>query len=1013
MKKRFLPLTFCVLAIACLAIFGKQFFQSTNNQILADIALPREEGETGEQKQEELKERAEHERMMTMDPALGYAPTERLIEAERKTKDIMDAFLRESSPQALMSWTERGPNNIGGRARALIIDRNDASGNTVLVGSVSGGIWRTTNFKSATPTWTRNTTVSANLAITAMAQDPSNFMVMYAGTGEGFNNADAVRGLGIYRSADGGVTWTLLASTTTGGTNVTDFTYVQDIAVYSNGDVYAAAISAVFCNRGGILKSINGGTSWTRVVGVLLGGTCATASNFQGYDLEISASGDIYATVKDQATPAPVTGSPTGRILKSPAGATVGNAGTWVDITPGAAPGSAWQRIDVACAPSNNNVVYAIFQGNGNAIDTILRSDNAGGAWINIDNTTNWCDPGQAGSNGGLDFSRGQAWYDLIIAVKPDDAATAYAGGVDLFKTTNSGALWTQNTQWLGGCAGGFPVIHADNHNIVFFPTGLGTSSEFIVVNDGGIYYSNNNGVSYSTKSAGFNTIQYYGNAIHPTAGSAYMLGGAQDNGSHKFSSAGLGSITTATGGDGGFCFIDQTDPTTQMTSFTFNQYQVSRDGGSTFTVPVGSYAGGRFINPYDYDNVGNFMYTASTAGRVRRIENIVSGTPQAFSENVASSLTTLMISAVKVDPNTANRVWMAFGTNPGSASQLIELYYMDNSHDFNTNVIVGVNEPALAAGAYVSSIDIEAGNPNHILLTVSNYGLVSVWESTDLGATWTSIEGNLPDMPVRWGAFVPPGYNPGANTNAIGGVLLATELGIWSTQTLSGAGTVWIQNSTNIGNVRTDMIKIRNSDKVVSVATHGRGMFSAALQVSLPVTFTSFTGRAEEKQNRLFWKVENEVDNKGYEIERKYKGETNFAKIGFVAAKSASAAANEYAFPDGLVDLGIDNVSYRLKQVDIDGHFQYSTTITLSRKISSKLVEYISVRPNSMLLRLNGQSNQQLTYRLFDNTGRLLQQKQLQHRTQEVSLTGLPHGVFVVELSHPDGRRHSQRIVN
>jgi hypothetical protein len=189
--------------------------------------------------------------------------------------------------------------------------------------------------------------------------------------------------------------------------------------------------------------------------------------------------------------------------------------------------------------------------------------------------------------------------------------------------------------------------------------------------------------------------------------------------------------------------------------------------------------------------------------------------------------------------------------------------------------------------------------------------------------------------------------------------------------------------------------------------------MFSAALQVSLPVTFTSFTGRAEEKQNRLSWKVENEVDNKGYEIERKYKGETNFTRIGFVAAKSANASANEYSFPDALVNLGIDNVSYRLKQVDIDGHFQYSTTVTLTRKISNKLVEYITVRPNSMLLRLNGQSNQQLTFRLFDNTGRLIQQKQLQHQTQEVSLTGLPHGVFVVEIAHPDGRRHTQKIMN
>lgn len=994
MRKKHLPIVvLCTLTIGCLAVFNQYFNSSPDPGTVAEQPLPPKEGE---QKQEELRERAQHEKLMTLDPALGYVPKERLAEAEAKTREIMTEFYRENSPQALLSWAERGPNNVGGRARALIIDRNDGTGNTVLVGSVSGGMWRTTNFKSATPTWTQITSVSTNLAINSMAQHPSSFNIMYAGTGEGWGNADAVRGNGIYKSTDGGLTWSLLSST-----NTSSFDYVNDLIVYSNGDVYAAN-SSRFCNAGGLMRSQDGGTSWTRVIGSFSGMTCAGAVDHWAFDLEISASGDIYAVLDDFSTGA-------GKIIKSPAGATVGNVGTWTNITPAPNAGNFWQRIDVACAPSDNNIVYAIFQGSGSAIDSIMRSDNAGTSWVNADNSTTWCD---GGSNNGLDFSRGQAWYDLIISVKPDDAATVYAGGVDVFKSTNSGGAWTQNTQWLGGCAGGFPIIHADIHNIVFFPTGLGTTNEFIVLNDGGVYYSNNNGVSYSSKNTGFNTVQYYGNAIHPTAGSNYMLGGSQDNGSHKFSAAGLGSITSATGGDGGFCFIDQTDPTTQMTSYTFNQYSVSRDGGASFGLFVGSYAGGRFINPYDYDDLGNFMYTASTAGRLRRIENIVSGTPAAFSETVASSTTNYMISAVKVDPNTPNRVWMAFSTNPGSASQVPELYYMDGSNDYATNTITGVNEPALAAGAYISSIDIENGNPNHILLTVSNYGVNSVWESTNAGTSWTSIEGNLPDMPVRWGVFIPAGFNPGSGTNAVGGVLLATELGVWSTPTLNGGSTVWTQNATNIGNVRTDMLKIRNSDKVVSAATHGRGMFTAALQVSLPVDFTSFTGRAEDKQNRLFWKVENEVDNKGYEVERKYKHEANFTKIGFVAAKSSSSLANEYSFPDALVDLGIDNVSYRLKQIDIDGDYQYSATITLSRKISAKFVEYISVRPNSLLIRMNGQSNQPLNFRLFDNSGKLVQQKQLQHRTQEVPLPGIARGVFIVELSLPDGRKHSQKVM-
>jgi hypothetical protein len=96
-----------------------------------------------------------------------------------------------------------------------------------------------------------------------------------------------------------------------------------------------------------------------------------------------------------------------------------------------------------------------------------------------------------------------------------------------------------------------------------------------------------------------------------------------------------------------------------------------------------------------------------------------------------------------------------------------------------------------------------------------------------------------------------------------------------------------------------------------------------------------------------------------------------------------------------------------------VDGKFNYSTTVTLARKVSARFVEYISVRPNSMLIRMNGQSNNQqlINFRLFDNSGKLLQQKQLQLRTQEVSLTGLSRGVYVVDLSAPDGRRFTQKI--
>lgn len=997
-----LPIIVFLAMISFLIINQKS--NSSVKHITAISDMPIVSGKS-ESKREEVKERMEQEVLMTKDPQLGFVPSERLIQAQSEASRIMAEFnaSRATQTQSLFDWTERGPNNMGGRTRGILIDSADASGNTVFVGSVGGGLWRTTNFKSATPVWTRILSISPNLAITTVAQDPSNFNIMYAGTGEGYFNVDAIRGLGIYKSIDGGLTWNLLASTTTAGSNVLDFGYIQKILVYTNGNIFATAISFQFCNRGGVLKSSDGGVTWSRVIGNWPGGTCAAAVDFKGYDIEMSLGGDLYASVQDGSG----SGVNVGKIYKSSAGVNVGNVGTWTDITPAALTGRYWLRIELACAPGNNDRLYALIQGTASAIDTILRSDNGGASWINVDNTTTWCD---AGNNGGLDFSRNQAWYDLALAVKRNDDATVFAGGVDIMKTTNSGGTWTQNTQWASGC--GLPAVHADIHNIVFFSGSGSTNNELIVVNDGGIYYSNDDGATYSNKSAGYNTIQYYGVAIHPGQGSNYMLAGAQDNGTHKFNNAGMCNVTTVTGGDGGMCFIDQDDPTYQGTSYTGSQYTISRNGGTSFSVSA-SFTGGRFINPTDYDNTGNYIYCGGASRNLRRIENITSGSPTAFSFAVATN-TNFAISALKVDPNIANRVWVAYSTAPGVAGQVPQIYYIDNANNNATFLSTAVNIPAgLAAGSYISSLDVETGDPTHILLTLSNYGVNSVWESTNSGTSWTSIEGNLPDMPVRWGVFVPGGYNPGQRTQAVGGVMLATELGVWSTGTLSAGSTSWIQNSSNLGNVRTDMIKIRNADKLVAVATHGRGVFTTSLFTGvLPVSYINFSGKVEEKHNFLSWKVADEQNNKGFEVERKYKNENTYTKLGFVDAKNNNQLSNEYSFQDKYVDLGIPGVSYRLKQIDFDGKSQYSSIIVLTRKPSVRFIEYISVQDKNLFIRFNSQDEQQVVLKIFDNAGKLLRKYEIKNQTQSVDLSQLKRGIYIIELVRADGERHTQKII-
>ena len=160
-----------------------------------------EEDESSER--DEIEQAMKQEFLMTRDPALGYVPTERLLTALRTQEQIIAS---RQFRTAAIDWEERGPVNPSGRTRAFFLDARDPTGNTVFAASVSGGIWKATNFK-ATPVWTPVAQNMGSIAVCAMAQDPSNPNIMYAGTGEGWFNIDAVRGNGIWRSADGGTTF--------------------------------------------------------------------------------------------------------------------------------------------------------------------------------------------------------------------------------------------------------------------------------------------------------------------------------------------------------------------------------------------------------------------------------------------------------------------------------------------------------------------------------------------------------------------------------------------------------------------------------------------------------------------------------------------------------------------------------------------------------------------------------------------------------------------------------------
>ncbi|MCY7293496.1 MAG: T9SS type A sorting domain-containing protein, partial [Ferruginibacter sp.] len=305
-----------------------------------------------------------------------------------------------------------------------------------------------------------------------------------------------------------------------------------------------------------------------------------------------------------------------------------------------------------------------------------------------------------------------------------------------------------------------------------------------------------------TSKESNYNTTQFYACAMDPTAGSYNLLAGSQDNGSHKFASSSVQNSIEVTGGDGMFCHIDQNQSQYWFTSYVYNNYYRSSNNGGSF---VGANSGntGRFINPTDYDDIANMMYCAKGSNEFLRWEN-----PQTGNTFTTVALTALsgQISAVKVSPNTANRVF--FATGGGT------LVRADNA---NTATPVATVISTGLPSAYISCVEVETGNDNHLIVTYTNYGTNSIWETLNGGTNWTNVEGNLPDMPVRWALF-----NPNNNDQLI----IATELGVWSTDDINGAGTIWGSSNTGLANVRIDMLQIRQSDKLVIAATHGRGLY-------------------------------------------------------------------------------------------------------------------------------------------------------------------------------------------
>ena len=735
-----------------------------------------------------------------------------------------------------ISWESKGPNNQGGRTRALAMDCTNES--ILLAGAVSGGIWRSTDGGQQ---WTKCTQPYQLHSTTCFAQDrrTGKTNTWYCGTGEqygivnGSSFSSRFSGNGVFKSTDGGISWSLLSSTQSNTPTTTeqkrDMDFVWEIVcdpVNDSDVVYAATVN-------GIWRSANGGANWLPVLGL-----DTTQNGISTYtDIAITQTGILYATIS--------TNTASKGIWRSEDGV------SWTKISPAGFSGSA-ERIEIGISPSNENIMYFIAEtpGSGTTGHQLWRYEylsgdgsSTGGNWSNRSANI----PADACTGFfNFDFAKfnSQSSYDLYVAVHPQNPDVLYLGGTNIYRSENG--FSTSDYSWIGGyqCDTGnlynyiYPNHHPDQHKLIFSPSNPNIAYS---ATDGGIYRTSNiraETVEWTNLNTNYRTGQFYTCALENTIGNQLIVGGLQDNGTFWTNTLNPNeSWKQVARGDGSYCHIPQGHPFYILSWQTGKTYKVAVDGNGTTTNicridPTGA-SGQLFINPFIADPVndsllyyagGRFIYRNDDVFSIPLVLNVQNTTSQNWTKlngsNVGIGINAPRISALAMAKSQPNILF--YGTDNG------KVYRLDSCKTNNSSTKIDITGANFPFGAYVSCIDVDDLNHNRISVTFSNYEVISIFHSEDGGQSWIPVAGNLEENADGSGSGPSVNWIHQTKINGQTIWLCATSTGLYSTDLLNGSATQWVLEGANsIGNVVVNMITSRPDDETILIATHGNGLYS------------------------------------------------------------------------------------------------------------------------------------------------------------------------------------------
>lgn len=765
------------------------------------------------------------------DPATGKIP-----ENIRVKELLFSASLPQNEPSQKSGissgfWHPAGPPGLGGRTRAIAIDVKDE--NHLLTGGVTGGIWASFDQGNS---WKRVTTPFQVAAVTCLVQDTraGRTHIWYAGTGEATGSSASRSGAyylgdGILKSLDNGLTWTPL--TATRGRSILfdkDFELCHQLAINTadtSDNLFVATYS-------GIYRSLNGGQSFSRIRG---GSDLFTGQSSYFTDLVITSNGTIYASLDKDG--------PNGGIWRS-----VNNGTQWTRITP-EFWSAHYKRIAFGLLPNGRDGFYMIssnLNGGQESKDFRGRKEyhsiwryefiqgngaGSGGKWEELSDKL---------PEPGTQFGRfiSQGGYDLYIQVFPADSQIVFLGGTNIWRN-DDGLNTKTNTYWIGGYDKWtslpdfkmYPQHHPDQHKLIFFPS---NPKKAISAHDGGLSITENildTQVVWKFLNNGYTSSQFYTLAMREDSGSQEIMGGLQDNGTwHSYQLNHLDSPWTMPfSGDGSYCFfrsgkgdllVSKQEGKLYRLNISSNGFPLSYarlDPDSAFNY--------QFINPFAVDPQDEKIIYVPAKNKIWINSDIEAVPLKPVLDSVKNNLNWHVLKGIP-DSNIEisylmtdkfGRLWV--GTEEG-------FIYKINFPSTPQPVIKKMATLSVRP-LNVGCIHVSDKDSNEVAVVTTNYSNMSIFHSQNGGDSWDDAGGNLEENKDGSGNGPSVRWIDKLEMDSVSGWFVATSTGVYSTNKIQGMNTRWVQQGPeNIGNVVCNVVKVRNTDGTIAVATHGNGLY-------------------------------------------------------------------------------------------------------------------------------------------------------------------------------------------